>query len=169
MKGINIRVSQSKSATPSTSTSQHWGFPEAHKPTWRSVGTMPGAAAALAMRAVKAERMDVNLILAFLCWLYSWMEWWRWGDCWWEWCLLVGQSGLLIEFLGFHVECCFAMMYWYTWGTLFTADLHRATGIEVWGSVTVFLAISWVLRVIVRIRGRNRDIPSQRSLKIRSR
>lgn len=57
-------MTQSRLATPRTSTSQHNGVPEAHRPTWRSVSSNVGAAIELAMKAVKAERINAVFMVA---------------------------------------------------------------------------------------------------------
>jgi hypothetical protein len=59
----DLRVSQSRSATPRTSTSQHCGVPEEQRPTWRSFN-IAGIAMEPAKRPLRVKRVT-NEVLIF--------------------------------------------------------------------------------------------------------
>jgi hypothetical protein len=62
---VDLRVSQSRSARPRTSTSQHFGVPDEQRPTWRSInsrGTAIEPAKRLRVTRVKNE------VLIFAVW-----------------------------------------------------------------------------------------------------
>jgi hypothetical protein len=77
---MDVRASQLRSATPSTSTWQHWGVSMAGQ---RSMGARLTAAAEV--RAAKAAKARVvNCILEELVW---WLWWWL-VERWLEWMVL---------------------------------------------------------------------------------
>ncbi len=64
-----VRVEQSRSATPRTSTSQHWGVPEAQTVVWRVSILNAGVAREMPRKAARVKKEVYILII--LVWLFD--------------------------------------------------------------------------------------------------